>query len=75
MSLDNLEEVHKRGGDCDQQRQSLWNAIRKVEGDVVNERIEAVKLSTKIAIYTGIICGLPAFVLVLFEIWKATKGG
>jgi len=75
MTLENIEEIHKRGGDCDKQRDNLWRAIRKVEGDVVNERIEAVKLSTKIAIYTGIICGLPAFVLVLFEIWKASRGG
>ena len=75
MSLESLDRVHERGGDCDKQRDKFWKAIHNLEDTVVEERIEAVRLSTKIAIYTGLICGLPALALVVIEVVKLCKGG
>ncbi len=74
MSLETLEEQHARGGDCDQQRNALWQEIRKVEEDVVAEKIETIKLSTRIAVYAGLICGAPGFVLAAIEIYRVFHG-
>ena len=74
MSLETLEEQHKRGGACDRERDAMWKAIHTVEDKLIEERIQQVKLSTKIAIYTGLICSIPALTLLVIELCKKCGG-
>jgi hypothetical protein len=74
MSLETLEEQHKRGGACDRERDNMWNAIHTTEEKLVEERLEQVRLSTRIAIYTGLICSIPALTLLVMELCKKIGG-
>ena len=69
-----LTAIHKRGGDCDRERDKIWAAIQKTEDAIVAEKIEQIKLSTKIAIYTGLICGIPGFALLAIELYRVAQG-
>ena len=74
MSLETIEEQHKRGGACDRERDTMWKAIHTVEDKLIEERIQQVKLSTKIAIYTGLICSIPALTLLVIELCNKCGG-